>query len=79
MDRVPTGTEALEGVGGESLPLSATFCVGERLAAAAVVLYAPEGDADGHFVIFDLEDAKTQYTEFLATAVTDDLPTIPNP
>ena len=79
VDQITNGNEALEGIGGENLPLSGNFFVDSRLVTAAVVLYAPEGDADGHFVIFDLEDAKTQYTEFLATAVTDELPTIPEP
>ncbi len=79
IDQITNGNDPLESIAGANLPLSSNEYVGDHLVTAAVVVYAPEGDADGHFVIFDLEDARSQYTEFLATAVTDSTPTIPNP
>jgi len=79
VDQITNGNEPLESIDGANLPLSGNVYNGDRLVTAAVVLYSPEGDADGHYVIFDLEDAKTQYSEFFATAVVDELPTIPSP
>ena len=79
IDQITNGHDPLESITGENLPLSGNYFIGDGLVTGAVVLHAPEGDADGHFVIFDVDDAKTQYTEFLATAVTESVPTIPSP
>jgi hypothetical protein len=79
VDQITNGNEPLESITGENLPLTGNNYIGDHLVTAAVVLHAPAGDDDGHFVIFDVADAQSQYTEFLATAVTDPVPTIPNP
>jgi hypothetical protein len=41
---------------------------------AVTVRYAPEGDADGHFVIFDNADAVLQSDYFIQTMLDPDLP-----
>ena len=79
VDQITNGNEPLDSITGENLPLTGNNYIGDHLVTAAVVLHAPAGDDDGHFVIFDVADAQSQYTEFLATAVTDPVPTIPSP
>lgn len=62
----------------ESLPHSLTYNLGAGV-TAVVVQYEPDGDYDGHFVLFNHPDAITQYTTFVDTMVNDGLPVLVAP
>jgi hypothetical protein len=48
-------------------------------ATGVLLQYDEAPDSDGHFVIFDLEDARQQSTQFLATEVADGVATVVAP
>ena len=58
-------------------PVSGNIAAGT--ATAAVGQYAPPEGRDGHFVIFDNQDARAQLLGFLESLAADAIPTIPAP
>ncbi|MFO8071981.1 MAG: hypothetical protein R6V85_08905 [Polyangia bacterium] len=64
----------------ESLPHDTTYYYGNGVGVTAVtVQYEPDGDYDGHFVIFENADAVLQHTQFVGTMVTGGIPTLVAP
>ncbi len=64
--------EPLEGLGSvEELPYSHTY--GKRI-TSVIVRYEPAEGEDGHFVIFDNEDAVLQSDYFIETMLDEDVP-----
>ena len=48
-------------------------------ATGVLLQYDEVADSDGHFVIFDREDARQQSTQFLATEASDGVSTLVAP
>ncbi|HUT76570.1 MAG TPA: hypothetical protein VM285_02730 [Polyangia bacterium] len=64
----------------ESLPHGPTFNWGGGVTATTVaVQYESDGDYDPHFVMFENEDAISQYTEFVRTAIAEGIPLLAAP
>lgn len=66
------------GTSSKDPPFSKTWVVDSKWVTGAVTDHAPDGDYDGHFVLFRNADAIRQAAQFLGTAVTspDGIPTV---
>lgn len=66
------------GTNAKDPPFSKTWVVDTTWVTAAVTDHAPDGDYDGHFVLFRNKDAIRQAVQFLGTALTagDGIPTV---
>jgi predicted esterase len=80
LDWVEPQVEELDGfalagqTGPQSRPVSGNIDEGQ--ATGVFVQYPESAGSDGHFVVFDREDAKTDYATFLATDYLDGIPTL---
>jgi len=79
VDQVTNGNPALENISIENPPLTSNFYIDGQSYTGAVALYAPNGDNDGHYVIYDLDSAQRQYSHFLGTDLYDIAPTVVAP
>lgn len=70
---------SLSGLRTVDYPVSANAGPGPERATALVVDREPNGDYDGHFVLFRIESLNDQMREFLATGVLDGTPTVSAP
>ncbi len=57
-------------------PATENRSVAETKVTQVAVQYAPEGEADGHFVIFEHARARKDVLDFIATAIRDGAPTV---
>lgn len=75
----PTAREdyALVGRGVLAAPAIANVDVG--LGLTAVTIQRAQNEEDGHYVPFELDDVKYRYSCFVASAVADDIATVPPP
>ena len=76
---LPQLTPVIAEYGRPTLDPPVTGNVGDGTATAAVGQYSPPEGQDGHFVIFDNEDAHSQLLGFLESLTADGIPTIPAP
>ena len=76
---LPQLTPVIAEYGRPTVDPPVTGNVGDGTATAAVGQYSPPEGRDGHFVIFDNEDAHAQLLGFLESLTTDGIPTIPAP
>lgn len=79
VEQVTNGNPAVDGLSQEELPVDGNASIDGDHVTGIVALYQPNAGSDGHTVIFDLAAAQTQYTQFLATAVRDGIPTVVQP
>lgn len=69
---------AISGTNEKDPPFSKTWVVGDTWVTGAVTDHAPDGDYDGHFVMFQNKDAIRQAVQFIGTAIMspDGIPTV---
>jgi len=79
VDQVLNGNTSLENISIVDPPVTGNQHAAGESATGVVALYQPGAGEDGHYVIFDLQDAQTQVGQFLATAVTEEVPTVVEP
>jgi hypothetical protein len=74
-----TAAQELPLVGRSVIPAPARANVDAGADLTAVVIQREQNHQDGHYVSFELDDVKYRYSCFVATAVADDIATVPAP
>ena len=77
---IPAGAElGLSGFRGTEYPANGNRSVNGEPITAVLIPADPNGEYDGHFVLFRDDDLAAQSMEFLGTAVRDGVPTVSAP